>query len=161
MAVGCSSKGANETGISENSSQMDNNIKNQNFVEAIRYADIILGMDPSNYHALSMKEYALEKLGKYEDALLVYDKIIEQGSSTQRTIAWKTKAELLYNMSRYSEAVHYDTLYIDEGYFVNSLGARNINLMKGNVCLHRCNALNKLGQAGSECPTGCLEKYSY
>ena len=85
------------------------------------------------------KGYALDELGRYDEAIQNYDRVLELDD--KYVYAWNGKGSALYNLGKYKEAIHlYDK-------------AIEIDGKHASAWYNKGNALEKLGKhkEGKEC----------
>ena len=70
--------------------------------ESLAYLDKVLELDPQDANAWFWKGTALDTLGRYEDAILAYDKVNELDPDPD---AYTLKGNMLKGMGRYEEAI--------------------------------------------------------
>ena len=71
----------------------------------IEYYSKCLKLDPKNADAWNNKGVALEKLGRYEEAIRCFDKALEIINSEKDESVWFGKGFAFYNLGRYEEAI--------------------------------------------------------
>lgn len=81
---------------------MHNLLTSGKYVELLDHCSTILRKDPQNLEALKYKAYSLYFLGKFEDAISFYDKVIELEPSNPSHYTGKSKA--LEKLGREKEA---------------------------------------------------------
>jgi len=72
------------------------------YAELLDHCSIILSKDPRNLKALKYKAYSLYFLGRFEDAIACYDKVIQVEPDNPSPYAGKSKA--LEKLGRFEEA---------------------------------------------------------
>jgi tetratricopeptide (TPR) repeat protein len=73
------------------------------YVEAIKYFDKALAIDPINTAALLKKGNSLDSLGKYEEARKYFDKAL--AIDPDYVLALNNKGNSLKNLHRYEQAI--------------------------------------------------------
>ena len=79
--------------------------------DAMKFYDRMLTLEPKNTEALLKKGHALGKLGRYEQAILYYDKVLEK---EHNLLAVLNKGLACHYIEKYDEAITCYNIVLDE-----------------------------------------------
>ena len=107
-------------------SKMKNYFDNNDFENAIKYADLILDYDENNVEVLKYEYNALSSLKRYEDALICVDKILDLNPSG---LALVNKGTTLCFLEEYEKGFEilddviknyseYEVAFLNKGHFL-------------------------------------------
>ena len=107
-------------------SKMKNYFDNNDFENAIKYADLILDYDENNVEVLKYEYNALSNLKRYEDALICVDKILDLNPSG---LALVNKGTTLCFLEEYEKGFdilddvienysEYEVAFLNKGHFL-------------------------------------------
>lgn len=114
----------------------NSNIKNGDYHKAIRLFDAAFEIDSKDPYVFAHKGFALDCLGKYEEAIVCYDealKMISQSTQYSDLVVWIQNGKgLVYDhLGRYEQAIAcYDEALGSDPNYVNSLVSKGIILSK-------------------------------
>ena len=132
-------------------SKMKNYFDNNDFENAIKYADLILDYDENNVEVLKYEYNALSNLKRYEDALICVNRILDLNPSG---LALVNKGTTLCFLEEYEKGFEilddvienyseYEVAFLNKGHFLYDM-ARFDELLELSECFNRWDSVKLL-----------------